>query len=477
VARSPKVFLSSVFDPGFHEPVRAACAGIIWDPREVRRDNPQRTIEDICRDLIRKSDIFIGIFDERGGSEPFEEGIKPVTVLEIELLQALFQRMPIYLFTMPGFERNHRLAGLVSLARKYGLAKIIACPAIEFRVIDKDHKQLTESGVTLIAGVVRDRLFQRMRRYSSVAATHLTPTRSLDISILADEFDSFSDPFDPHHTALHLATAERQTDHAARLSYLWPALRQLSSVPYTNEELSGHWPLWERLAGAWDNSAAWYGLHDASPIGRLAATNTIIWIRERSGATVQRAALSRGARASAFYSMGKRVWLPWHRRRLFRYALNEIDAALAAPLASPANYLAIRGSVQLRLWHVSAAIADYEEVVADRSRLLDTHSAQGEAWVELGWAYLQALRFRKAKQALQRGVDLMRDYWKRNPKARTEFLSRALLKYAIAFAIMLDFRKARAAAAEGCKLAREKITADQLRGLRGLICRMISGGT
>jgi hypothetical protein len=75
-----------------HEPVRKACPGLIWDPRQVRERNSERTIEDICRDLIRKSDLFVGIFDERGGRAPFEETIEPVTVLEIELLQALFQR-------------------------------------------------------------------------------------------------------------------------------------------------------------------------------------------------------------------------------------------------------------------------------------------------------------------------------------------------------------------------------------------------
>ncbi|HEY5063369.1 MAG TPA: LA2681 family HEPN domain-containing protein [Xanthobacteraceae bacterium] len=52
MARSPKVFLSSVFDPGLHEPVRAACAGIIWDPREVRQDNPQRGLYWLAKDLF-----------------------------------------------------------------------------------------------------------------------------------------------------------------------------------------------------------------------------------------------------------------------------------------------------------------------------------------------------------------------------------------------------------------------------------------
>jgi hypothetical protein len=51
--------------------------------------------------------------------------------------------------------------------------------------------------------------------------------------------------------------------------YLWPALRQLASVPYDDPQFAAHRSLWEKLAGAWDHSAAWYGLHDDSPIGKL----------------------------------------------------------------------------------------------------------------------------------------------------------------------------------------------------------------
>jgi hypothetical protein len=95
ISASPTVFLSSVFDIGLHEPLRAASPGWIWDPRDVPR-TPDRTIEDVCRDLIRQSRLFVGVFDERGGNAPFEEGVGKITVLEIELLQAIFQRLPIY---------------------------------------------------------------------------------------------------------------------------------------------------------------------------------------------------------------------------------------------------------------------------------------------------------------------------------------------------------------------------------------------
>jgi len=108
---------------------------LIWDPRAYVQQNPSRTIEDVCRDLIRKSRLFVGVFDDRGGRAPFEEGIAPVTVLEIELLQALFERMPIYLFLLPGFERNARLFGLVDLAHRNGLAVVQTCPGEILQVV------------------------------------------------------------------------------------------------------------------------------------------------------------------------------------------------------------------------------------------------------------------------------------------------------------------------------------------------------
>src|SRR6266542_335514 len=120
----PSIFLSSIFDPSLHEPLREAFPGRIWDPRTFPRSSPSQTVEDVCRELIRRSDLFVGIFDDRGGRALFEEGIEPATVLEIELLQALFERLPTYLFLLPGFERNRRLSGLVTLAQTHQLALV-----------------------------------------------------------------------------------------------------------------------------------------------------------------------------------------------------------------------------------------------------------------------------------------------------------------------------------------------------------------
>jgi hypothetical protein len=466
-----KVFLCSVFDPGIHEPLRAVAPGLIWDPRDYVAEAPGRTIEDICRELIRNSRLFIGVFDERGGHAPFEQGIAPVTVLEIELLQGLFERLPTYLFLLPGFERNHRLAGLVEMARRNGLAIVRPCSEDAVRVRDEQHKELTPHGIAMISHAIRDPLPQRVSRNMAACARRMRPFSRLDISLLDTPAAAISDPFDSAEVARQLEKASARTDHAARLAYLWPALRQLASVPYDAPQFAAHRTLWQNLAGAWDHSAAWYGLHDDSPISKLAAVNTLLRILGKDTRAGTEPDFARGARASAFYSMAKRLWEPLARRRLFLRALAETEQAITSSPKDVSGYLAIRGSVHLKLWHVARAVADYEAVVAGRAAQNASASSQGEAWVELGWGYFWALKLRKARHALRHGLALMRQDYRRDPALRADFLIRALLKHALAFALMLDFAEAKNSAREGCRLARERVAHDQLGGLRGRLCR------
>ena len=470
-AGAPRVFLSIVFDPGLHEPLRQACPGLIWDPREIVAREPGRTIEDVCRELIRKSRLFVGVFDERGGRAPFEEGIEPVTVLEIELLQALFEPLPVHLFLLPGFEHNRRLCGLVDLARRQGRARVHPFPEGGVQVADGGRRVITPSGLAAIRGVLRDPPAQRLARGLSGLARRFRAFNKLDVCLLDIPAVAVADPFDARQVERQLGKTAMQTDHAAQLSYLWPALRQLSSVPYDKPTNAWHAALWERLASAWDRSAAWYGLHDDSPIGKLAAVNTLIALYERGPLARTRPDLARGARASGFYSMAKRLWNPFARRKLFHRAREEAEAAIAAAEGDTSGYIAIRASVNLKLWHTRQAVTDYETVVAARQALNHSQSSQGEAWVELGWGYFCALRLSKARTALRRGIALMRKDYRRDPSLRADFLIRALLKHALAFVLMLRFREARDTAREGCRLAHERLASDQLGGVRGKLCR------
>jgi tetratricopeptide (TPR) repeat protein len=267
-----------------------------------------------------------------------------------------------------------------------------------------------------------------------------------------------------------------KSDHAPRLTFLWPALRQLASTPYTDPRFFEYRDLWQRLAGAWDTSAAWYGLHNCSPISKLAAANTLAWLADNdpsTSTTTLSAGAARGPRASALYSLAKRCWVPWQRARLFRLAKDDIKAVLAASPDESSNVIAVRGSANLQLWRLHQAVADYEAVVAMRTRLGASLSAQGEAWTELGWGYFWLLRFSKSLAALRRGVAMMPRDFERDPTTRVDFYIRGLMKHAIVSLLTLNLHEGAETLATACKLAQKRIANDQVRGFRRLLCRVL----
>lgn len=85
--------------------------GSLWCPEREARTG--REIEKACRGAIEKSDVFIAVLDHRPGRAiAFEKSSKgeristPVTVLEAEIIQAIFQGTPAYIIALPGFEKN-----------------------------------------------------------------------------------------------------------------------------------------------------------------------------------------------------------------------------------------------------------------------------------------------------------------------------------------------------------------------------------
>src|ERR1043166_1772648 len=145
-----------------------------------------------------------------------------------------------------------------------------------------------------------------------------------------------------------MESAAATRDQAARLAMLWAAIRQLCSVPYTQDEFTDARPLWDKALSEWGRSAAWYGLHDDSPLGLLATVNTHNWIRARGDEIPKDCDSYRvhgigGARARAVYSMANRSWNLWSRWQLLSCALREVDAAGAAHPERRGGGLAVGG--------------------------------------------------------------------------------------------------------------------------------------
>ena len=389
----PRAFLASVFDSRLREPIFAKCPGLFWQPQDVPREC--RTIEDLCRDLIRKSEAFVCVLDSRSGRAlAFADVVTPITVLEIELVQAMFERIPIMIFTLPGFKNNVRLRGLVEFAGRFQLAQVnhTACARPET-------DGLVPEVVSSICNVAERNWINLTRERWSGIAERFRRHDSLNVQFLDCGFDAFRDPFEANETMRLIEAAASQQDHATRLAMLWAAVRQLCSVPYTDDAFSSARPLWERTLSEWVSSAAWYGLHGDSPISQLSAVNSLIWIRERTlGQRLPTMSPlyihgTRGARASALYSIARRCWRLGHRWSLLTQALQDLELAMNAHDAQLAGYFAIRGSVYRMRGQFRKAVRDHEQMVELRAAQPTEKSALGEALAELGWTYAWVGRF------------------------------------------------------------------------------------
>src|ERR1043166_9468874 len=337
----PRIFLASVFDDELRQPIFARCPHTIWRPEGLMEKG--RTIEDVCRELIRDSRALVALLDHRGGRALAFEGVKtPVTVLEIELIQALFQKMPVFVFILDGFSGNERLRGLVHLAERWRLAKVRY-----FHRNTLGHRKagLPEEIIDSIRKIADNTPSQRIVEWIRTLSMRFRRYRTLDIQLSNYEFAGFCDEFDTTGTQRLIETAAATRDHAARLAMLWAAIRQLCSVPYTQDEFTDARPLWDKALSEWGRSAAWYGLHDDSPLGLLATVNTHNWIRARGDEIPKDCDSYRvhgigGARARAVYSMANRSWSFVSRWQLLTRALQEVDVAIDAHPERRARYLA-----------------------------------------------------------------------------------------------------------------------------------------
>jgi hypothetical protein len=68
---------------------------------------------------------------------------------------------------------------------------------------------------------------------------------------------------------------------------------------------------------------------------------------------------------------------------------------------------------------------------------------------------------------------MMRRDFERDSTTRADFYIRGLMKYAIVSLLTLHLHEGAEVLATACKLARERIANDQIRGFRRLLCRFL----
>lgn len=227
---------------------------------------------------------------------------------------------------------------------------------------------------------------------------------------------------------------QRQSNEEKRLSRLWIALRELMAIHHravTEPEMIGYW---NRLLADWARAGAWYGLHGHTPLGCLAALNTLTQVRThiathfRGTAGVGDKEFPGGALASAKYSIAKRLYVKLDRSTCFDEALCDLGRSLDVERGDRSGLLAIRGSIMRQLGRMADCIKDYEEVLRIRRERNAPPSQIGEAMSELGHAYLLQLSPRKGLRFCEEGVEKLRE------GVRAGVLVRGLRKLAITYA-------------------------------------------
>lgn len=448
------MFLASVFGHEQRKLILERFRSQIWNPEAdpVARGWNEKAVRKECLSKIRSARLFLCILDDNPGcSVAFPGTREDIKLLEIEIFQALIHEVPLRIFTLPGFERNRRLANLVHLIAELGLGTAVECqPGND--LIEKI--RLLLHPFELLVGNWRD-----LRRRKS----YRRHNPNLNVRFLHETFSSFATEVDGEVIEQNLDQVRMLagSDHATRLALLWANVRRLCAVPYTDPRFREFVPLWDRTLSEWARSAAWYGLHGDTPVGRLAAVNSLIEVRGPnvwvySGASrIGAIHGSRGGRASELYSMAKRA--PRRQRRiLLREALSDIEAELTAGAIDKPNLLAIRGSIFLQLWRINQAVSDYETVLTLREELHRPSPTIGEAKSELGWGYAWKLRLRKAAENLESGVALLRE------GTDLGFTIRALRKLAVVYAVSFCFPSSIRTVEEACGLSLSSSAYGQL---------------
>ena len=364
--------------------------------REAADRHDHIAIMDRCIALAQECDGFVGLLHERHGSriELSIAGVErqaSVSIFESELLQACIQNKPTLILRIKGFAPGEALSELLRIidpaigaATKIVHERDIIPTLRDFVSAMRRRKAPLVSWLTDLLSIRRIRR-QVVRETDDPHLLYLrgayraSSPRDVDAALAARALDAGRSGVDPDHGRL---------GQAARLSFLWLAVRELAKA----DEAARHgdlFDLWADVLGAWNSSAAWYGLHGPHPMGCLATLNSLTLACEVSG----RRPAPLGARASAYYSCAGIARGGSIKRRYFRQALDLSSRQLrGAQGLERASAHGLRGSCRARLAELGdrlqmfGALSDYREALRLRERLGAGESAVGESMSEYGYA-------------------------------------------------------------------------------------------
>lgn len=467
------IFLSSLCKE--LKPIREQLYVKVGNEKYVYVDekvNPERNIDkqddleavDELMQRIRESQLFICILGGTRHGTPIRVGAdnSSVSFFEVELFQAALLQKPVYLFVRDDFNPELRLKNLLKILDFYLPEWISKKPTNDSKIMDQVRRLVERDRLTSPFQTIRH-LHKPIRRL--VQGLHTIRGRkavSRGVRFLEEEFEQRTGQPNKNLIENILNAVKVQPTEEQRLSRIWIGVRELMASPYTTSLDMELLQYWGKLLGEWSKAGAWYGLHADTPLGCLAALNSVADIRLKLGGHFgtklqgHETAYPGGPLASAKYSIAKHLYIAEDRKNLFNEALDDLDRAMIDPKADEAGLRAIRGSIYRQIGATTEAISEYHKVLQLRQSKDPRAADTGEAMSELGFAYLRQLHFKKGLDYCVEGVELLKQ------GTRPGFLARGLKKLAVAYLCNGKLIDAYNAKREAKAIAMERRAFDQL---------------
>jgi tetratricopeptide (TPR) repeat protein len=339
---------------------------------------PPEQVQITCLQQARQATDFICVLDGSYGT-PWNDA--ELCVLELEIFAAAMAGKRFHFFKLDPYEPDPRTESLLRAVR-------VARPDLA-RAEPQTAKLIVASLRQILSST------RQARRTWRRSTPSLSPA-SLDVTFLDGGFEPLTDKApDARLVRSLISQSATAKDEPTRLVYVWMAVRHLCAAPYNDSSFAAYLPLWDAALSRWAAASAWYGLHGHHFLGRLAAVNTLLAVRQRlaetttAGGTPQSIQGTRGALASEYYSIAKSTGSRKQRRVLLKRALANVDLALQEATSDQSGLIGIRGSILQALGRLREGLSDYRRMFDLRVDNDENEGRIGEAEAELGMGYLR----------------------------------------------------------------------------------------
>lgn len=481
---------------------RARCELYDWNPSiwiaefsapELDFERDREGVLDRCLDEVKNAPAFILLIGKNYGMSKsvFDGTATDVSLVEMEVFQALIDRKPIRVFVPGGELTQSKIARLAAAIKDDPLVQTIAYSLPESQagadissndLISKIKRELRpykrfKMAFALAIPARFKLLFQRPYRQFLQSVIDDTSPPILGRKIRPAGGNGVSDVIVMDGIPGLLDQAVSTAHQAGKLARIWAALRTLDEVAhYTEEHCADYLQLWNRALTLWGSASAWYGLHGIGSFSALAANRALVEVRSRMLAEGLAPPGNpdfinglKGGLASEIYSIAKSLPRSSIKKQLFKKSLSLLDEVLSTSPPSSAGFRAIKGSVFLQLGDKASAIREYRASLDERISSGASAASIGETEAELGFAMLLSGDVKQGCALMERGVSAIAT------SDAYPFTVRARRKLAVGYALSMRPLLAWREISEAYALADVHGIDGFLRSPVGRVVRLIRG--